>query len=298
MRKENRLFLPTYQNRRAYFEEYLKKYPIAECGIIGKSILAKDIEYFRVGCGKRHIIAVGAHHAMEYITASALYDFIGFLNEKSTRGETFCGVSIPFLLKRFSFWVIPCLNPDGVEMHLSGIEKTPLYERQLRMNSGSCDFSAWQANARGVDLNHNYNLGFFEYKRLEKVEGITPGCTRYSGEYPESEPETRSLANFIRALAPTAVVSFHTQGEEIYSKPETEYAGRIAERLSRSVGYKSAKPSGLAAYGGLCDYTGAALGIPSFTVELGQGKNPLPDTAYTSICERVRKMLVLLPTYL
>ena len=298
MRKESRFFLPTYQNRRAYFEEYMKKYPTAECGIIGKSILAKDIEYYRIGCGNRHIIAVGAHHAMEYITACALYDFIGFINEKLTRGESFCGVNIPFLLKGFSFWIIPCLNPDGVEMQLSGIEKTPLYERQLRMNGGSCDFSAWQANARGVDLNHNYDYAFFEYKRLEEEKGIAPGNTRYSGEYPESEPETRSLSNFIRALSPTAVVSLHTQGEELYSKPGTEYVGRIAGRLSGAVGYKHSQPSGPASYGGLCDYTGVALGIPSFTVELGQGKNPLPDAAFTSICERVRKLLLLLPTYL
>ncbi len=298
MRKENRFFLPTSQNRCAYSEEYLKKYPAAECGIIGKSILARDIEYFRLGCGKRHIIAVGAHHAMEYITASVLYDFIDFLNEKITRGETYCGVNVPFLLKRFSFWIIPCINPDGVEMQLTGIEKTPLCDRQIRMNGGSCDFSLWQANARGVDLNHNYNLGFLEYKRLEEGEGIVPGSTRYSGEYPESEPETRSLANFIRTLLPSAVVSLHTQGEEIYSKPDSEYVGRIAKRLSSAMGYKHSQPSGLASYGGLCDYTGEVLGIPSFTVELGQGKNPLPDTAYGSICERVRKMLVLLPTYL
>ncbi len=298
MRKENRYFLPIYKNRCVYSEDYLKKYPLAEYGTVGKSILAKDIEYFRIGCGNKHVIVVGAHHAMEHITASALYDFIDFLNEKLTRGETFCGVNIPFLLKKFSFWIIPCLNPDGVEMHISGIEKTPLYDRQMRMNGGSSDFSSWQANARGVDLNHNYSQGFFEYKRLEAAESITPGNTRYSGEYPESEPETRSLANFIRALSPSAVVSLHTQGEEIYSKPESNYVKRIAERLSLTVGYKSTQPTGLASFGGLCDYTGGGLGIPSFTVEVGQGENPLPESQFAAICDRVRKLLVLLPTYL
>ena len=298
MQRKNRFFLPTCQNRQRYLEEYLKKHPAAECGKIGKSILSRDIEYFRIGKGKRHIIIVGAHHAMEHITASVLYDFIDFITEKATRGEVYSGVNLAFLLKRFSFWIIPCLNPDGVEMQISGIQKTPLYERQLRMNGGSTDFSKWQANARGVDLNHNYNYGFFEYKRLEAMEGIGAGNTRYAGEYPESEPETRALAGFIRALAPDAVISFHTQGEEIYSKPDMEHVGRIAERLSRSVGYSHSCPTGLASYGGLCDYTGAALGIPSFTVELGVGENPLPDSSFPAICERVRKMLILLPIYL
>jgi hypothetical protein len=160
------------------------------------------------------------------------------------------------------------------------------------------DFSEWQANARGVDLNHNYEAGFFEYKRLEEAEGITAGKTRFSGEYPESEPETRALASFIRTLMPEAIVSLHTQGEEIFSKPDTEYVERIAGRLGRSSGYKTSVAEGLSAYGGLCDYTGSVLNIPSFTVELGRGKNPLPYSSLGAIPDKVRNLLIFLPTYL
>lgn len=291
--------LPTLAYRCEYLKKYTEKNPGAETGIVGRSILSKDIDYFRIGDGKRHILAVGAHHAMEYITASALYDFIGFLTEKSARGDTYCGVNLGFLLKKFSFWVIPCVNPDGVEIQLSGIERSPLYERQIRMNGGSSDFSDWQSNSRGVDLNHNYNCGFFEYKKtIEEKEGIIPGKTRYSGEYPESEPETRSLAGFIRALSPSAVISLHTQGEEIYSMPKSDEVNRVAKRAACAIGYKTAVAEGHAAYSGLVDYTGCVLGIPSFTVELGRGKNPIPISCLPSICDRVRKLLVLLPTYL
>ena len=298
MRKENGYFLPTYKNRRALSEEYLKKNPTTECGIIGKSILVKEIEYFRIGCGNKHIIAVGAHHATEHVTASVLYDFVIFLNYKLTRGETFCGVNIQFLLKKFSFWVIPCLNPDGVEVHISGIEKTPLHDRQLRMNGGNLDFSSWQANARGVDLNHNYNYGFFEYKRFEAAEGIIPGGIGYCGEYPESEPETRSLANFIRTISPSAVVSLHTCGEEIYSMPDSACIKRIAERLSLAVGYKYIQPTEFASLGSLCGYCGMGLGIPSFSARVGGEENSISDAKFAGICERVRKLLVLLPTYM
>lgn len=298
MQKDFSDFIPDLKNRSKYLKKYSEKNPTAEFGIIGRSIFSKDIDYFRIGKGERHIIVVGAHHAMEYITASALYDFIDFIMKKSTRGDIYCGVNVRFLLKKFSFWIIPCLNPDGVEMHLSGIEKTPLYERQLRMNGGSENFCRWQSNARGVDLNHNYNFGFFEYKKIEEADGISPGNTRYSGEYPESEPETRSLANFIRTLSPCAVVTLHTQGEEIYSRPQVDRVSRIASRLAGAVGYKVANPEGYAAYGGLSDYTGEVLGIPSFTVEVGIGENPLPISQLSAICDRVRKLLVLLPTYL
>ena len=51
MRKENRYFLPIYKNRRVYSEEYLKKNPSSEYGIIGKSILAKEIQFILMDLG-------------------------------------------------------------------------------------------------------------------------------------------------------------------------------------------------------------------------------------------------------
>ena len=41
-----------------------------------------------------------------------------------------------------------------------------------------------------------------------------------------------------------------------------------------------------------------AMGIPSFTYEVGKGKNPLPESAVYAIFERVADSIVLLPTFL
>lgn len=284
--------------RTQFLKKFNEEHPECDTGIIGRSILGRDIDYYKLGNGGRIILAVGAHHGMEYITSAALYEFISFLAEKAARGLCYCGINLEFLLQKFTFWIVPCINPDGVEMQISGIEKTPLYVRQLKMNGGGIDFSDWQANARGVDLNHNYDAGFFEYKRLEEAEGIMAGKTRFSGEFPESEPETRSLASFIRTVMPDAIVSLHTQGEEIFSKPNTEYVRRIAARLTHITGYKHSFADGLSAYGGLCDYAGDNLNIPSFTVELGKGRNPLPLSSLRAISDIVRNLLILLPTYL
>ena len=280
-----------------FLSSFQEKYPWCECGKIGRSILTRDIHYYKIGEGSHNILCVGAHHALEYITSLALFNFIDFLCENKTRGGIYWGVNLAFLLQKFTYWVVPCMNPDGVELYFHGIGENPLSERQRRMCGGE-DFSEWQANARGVDLNHNYKVGFAEYKVIELREGTRAGKTRFSGEYPESEPETASLANFVRSVNLSAIVSLHTQGREIYYKPLTERVSKMAERLAVSIGYRAALAEGTAAFGGLSDYTGEALGIPSFTVELGYGKNPLPDEDLPELTESLRKLLITLPTYL
>ncbi len=288
---------PRYEKRKSLFKDLLNKYQELEGGLLGRSILGRDIDYFKIGKGNQSIIAVGAHHGMEYITSLALFDFVDFLEEKITRYGAHNGIDVRFLLQKFTFWIIPCLNPDGVELCISGISKNPLSERQLKMNGGA-DFSEWQANGRGVDLNHNYDYRFFEYKGYEAEKGIIAGKALFSGEYPESEPETHSLANLIRTLSPCLVVSLHTQGREIYSMPRCERIDRISQKIASSIGYKHSLTEGSAMFGGLCDYTGGILGIPSFTVELGKGKNPLPLSELDSVCAALRSLLILLPTYL
>jgi g-D-glutamyl-meso-diaminopimelate peptidase len=99
-------------------------------------------------------------------------------------------------LDGYTLSVIPMLNPDGVEYQIHGVEENnPLRERLLEMNDGSEDFSAWQANARGVDLNHNYDAGFAEYKQLEKEQNIKKARPRdIAVSVPKANPRCRHYA--------------------------------------------------------------------------------------------------------
>ena len=258
--------------------------------VIGKSILAGEIPAYHIGHGRRIILCVGTHHALESITANFLYYMVFLLGDRELFRSVCRGIDRGALLSSFHFLFIPCLNPDGVEMRLHGAPPSPLRERQIKMSGG--DFTHWQANSRGVDLNHNYNAGFFEYKKLEREKGISPGATLYSGEHPESEPETRALAGVVRALRPSLTLSLHTQGEEIYHSAK---AAHVAARLSRECGYRIMKAEGTSAYGGLTDYLDT-LGLSALTLELGKGANPLPETDLFSISERLISPLLCLPT--
>lgn len=271
-----------------------QKHGMINHSIIARSILSRPIEAYFIGEGKRGITVLASHHALESITTNVAFLLIDYIMQKSKEGRI-NDVDCKMLLSKYSFLIVPCVNPDGVELRINGASDSLLRERQMRLSGG--DFTSWQANARGVDLNHNYDHRFSEYKRIEAEKGIAPGATLYSGEYPESEPETRGVANFIRTLMPSAVVSLHTQGEEIYYQPKDRRMHRLAERLASKCGYSLAEPEGTAAYGGLADYCGS-LGIPSFTVELGKGANPLPEGDVPRIFSQIKDAITLLPILL
>ena len=284
----------TYEKANEYIIKLTSENPVLKSGVIGKSILGKNINMITAGKGKRTYIFVSAHHAMEWITSLILLRFIGELNERILKNERIFGIDLSDVLSKGRFIFIPMLNPDGVDLQIRGVGAGGiLSERLLKMN-GSEDFSHWQANARGVDLNHNYDAGFYEYKRLEREKEINAGATRYSGEYPESEPECRAMCNLIRALSPDIIYTFHTQGEEIYFTSGDcflEDSERIGSLLSEKSGYLLSSPEGLASYGGLTDWAICKMKIPSFTIECGKGENPLPSSDADKIYETLREML-------
>ncbi len=271
--------------------------PSAEMLYLGNSTFGRSIPVIRLGHGNKKVFYVGAHHGMEWLTSALLTRFafdISLAIDQNTR----VGKVVPSILaETHTLYILPMLNPDGVEYQIHGVgEENPLYDRLLEMNGGS-DFSKWQANGRGVDLNHNYDCDFEAQKAWEAENNIFGGApTRYSGEAPESECEVALLCNLIRfhhrELA--GVMTLHTQGEEIccggLHDPHSRI-GIIASRLSRLLAYPVTVPESPASYGGLTDWCVRKMGIPSFTVECGKGENPLPLSDFSSIYSRIREAL-------
>ncbi len=276
-------------------------YPILGVSTLGKSILGTEIPLLEIGRGKKHIVMVGTHHGMEWITSLVLLRYAEDLLESVTKKRKCYRYDMEFCMETHKILLVPMLNPDGTDYQIHGVsESNPLYNRVLHMNGGSTDFSRWQANARGVDLNHNYDCGFAEYKELEQENGIPDGApTRYSGMAPESEPETSSLCRLLRADPHVKMVlTLHTQGEEIYDTSGGERAPGslpIAKKIAMMSGYRLSSAEGLASYGGLTDWVIREFGIPSYTLECGMGENPLPITDFPGIYRKLRETLFCAP---
>ncbi len=277
-------------------------YPFAELTYLGSSIMDRAIPMIKIGNAPRAVLYVGTHHGMEWITAALLVRFLEELCEAVEKKQRIGAYYPVDLCKTRAVYILPMLNPDGADYQIHGVASdNPLYERLIEMNGGSTDFSRWQANARGVDLNHNYDAGFAEYKKLETEHGIAGGApTRYSGLSPESEPEVSLLCNFIRfhQRELCGVMTLHTQGEEIFYRsgdvtlPRTAH---VARRLSALSGYRVSDAEGLASYGGLTDWCVQKLGLPSFTLECGKGENPLPFSELSAIYLQLRHALFAFP---
>ena len=293
-----------YDNLMQCVQILSNRFRFLSVGYLGQSILGSPIPLLSIGEGDRGILYVGCHHGMEWITTTVLLRFLNDICVQAESKSCAYRYSLPYLLETRTLYFIPMLNPDGVSYQIHGPnEDHPLYDRLVKMNHGNKDFSTWQANARGVDLNHNYNFGFAAYKELEATAGIEEGApTRYSGTMPESEPETGMLCNFIRFHKEIGMaLTLHTQGEVIYDG-SGEYrhpkSQNIAKAFVRMSGYAYETPSDMASYGGLTDWMVGELGRLCFTLECGKGSNPLPIRDSLEIYMGIRELLFSAPIYL
>ncbi|MDO4617965.1 MAG: M14 family metallocarboxypeptidase [Clostridia bacterium] len=244
----------------------------AEMFSIGESVMEKKIYCVTYGEGEKKLFLNGAHHGLEYITSAFLMRFLFECEKAISNGEDMFGYRIKELLKNVKLYIVPMVNPDGVDIAVNGLDITNRYHRHLISMVGIHSFNkVWQANARGVDINHNYDALWAEVSKK-------PSPTKYSGEKPESEPETKAIADFVRAENFDMLIAFHSQGEEIYYDFDGmagEEAKKIAEKLSEVSGYPVRETVGTASFGGLKDWFIKEYGKMGFTVEMGRGKNPL-----------------------
>lgn len=290
-----------YKELRSTLGKIEEDFPFVHCFSIGKSVLKRRIETMVIGNGKKSVLFVGTHHSMEYITTMILVKFITDLCSAYQNDEKICNYDIKELLKNHSLYIVPLLNPDGVELHLKGLDSIKpnssskqLVAKLLKASGG--EFKNWQANAHGVDLNHNYNADFKRLKTLEIENGInSPSPTRYGGKRPESEPETHALCNLCRRIMFSSVYAFHSQGEEIYwdfGENTPECSKKMANSLSKVSGYAVSKPVLLASCGGFKDWFIDVFNRPGFTVEVGKGTNPLPLSQFDECYEKSSKLMI------
>lgn len=262
-----------YKQLTEEIEILVDNYVFVEKQDIGESVMEKSIPCLKIGQGKNKVLLAGAFHGLEYLTAAFLMRFARDYAYHIANGKSFFGFGIKQLYKNVTVYIVPMVNPDGVDIAIHGLDITNPYHRLLISKVGIHSFNkVWQANARGVDLNHNYNA-----KWSMVVEKYAP--TKFGGEYPESEPETRAITSLVRNECFEELIAFHSQGREIYydfDGMSEKKSLELAEKMAEASGYTLCRPEGSASFGGCKDWFIKEFGKSGFTVEIGMGKNPLP----------------------
>jgi hypothetical protein len=255
------------------------------------------------------ILFVGLHHAREWISAEVPYYLAVKLVEEYSSDS-----SIKTLVDNSEIWVVPVLNPDGLEYTHSFLDDTESEGGNSRL---------WRKNRRdngdgthGVDLNRNYGYEWGQDLDPDTINDGSPNSDEDTYWGPEdcggfSEPETIAIRDLISDPDKDfhVVLSYHSFSQLILypwgCKYESASDASIMHALTaemsdliRNVHGKTYTPEQSSdlylASGVLDDWVYGTMQIPAFTIELrpdwweipplGPGFE-LPESEILEVCE-------------
>lgn len=272
-------------------EALVKTYPFCRSEILTRTAYGRDVRTLVIGNGPRKVIYSAAHHANEWITASVILKFVEDFAEALAHGGEIFGIAASHLAAKATIYTVPMVNPDGVDLVTGAIGAgDPGFEASKRMAEFYPNIPfprGWKANLRGVDLNLQYPARWLQAREIKFSQGFTrPGPRDYVGRAPLSQRESRALAGYTEYIDPALVLAYHSQGKEIfwqfldYGVPG---ARELGERFAEVSGYRLAETPYVSSFAGYKDWFIQDFRRPGYTVEVGEGENPLPLSQFPEI---------------
>ena len=281
--------------------EIVKAYPFCRTELLITTAFQRPVRTLVIGTGPRKVIYSAAHHANEWITALVLLKFAEDFAQAIQSGGKIFDRDAAELARTATVYMVPMVNPDGVDLVTGAIRSGDIqYDLAQRL---AADYPAipfpegWKANLLGVDLNLNYPAGWLQAREIKFSQGFTrPGPRDYVGRAPLNQFETRALANYTEYIDPALVIAWHSQGKEIYwqfQDYEVPGAEALGQEFARVSGYTLAEVPYNSSFAGYKDWFIQNFRRPGYTVEVGQGENPLPLEQFDEIYRDNLGILVL-----
>ena len=210
------------------------------------------------------VLFLGCHHAREWISVEVPFLIGKYLVENyATNSE------IKELVDRSEIWIIPLVNPDGLEYSIHFYR----YWRKNMRDNGDGSY--------GVDLNRNYG---FKWGYDNAGSSPIPFSGTYRGKSPFSEPETQAIRDLFTQKNFQALITYHSYSQVIlYSwgyTTEPSYKNGLLANLAKEMSALMEPVNGrLYEYGqggdffyltngDTTDWSFGVYGIPSYTIEL------------------------------
>ena len=144
----------------------IEKYDFLKLFSIGKSVLHNEINCIKFGIGKKQIMYSAGIHANEFITSIVLLKFIEDLSIAYTNNSKIYDFSICELYNNSSIYIIPMINPDGVNLVNNFYDSnSDIYKKCLNISNKFPSFCFpldWKANINGESL---INFHHFIFKK-------------------------------------------------------------------------------------------------------------------------------------
>ena len=287
-----------------YIGALVSTYPFLRTEVLTNTAFQRPVSTLVAGNGPRKVIFSASHHANEWITSLVLLKFAEELAEAiRSDGEIF-GRKARELAETVTIYMVPMVNPDGVDLVTGAIRPGDIqYDLAARLarDYPTIPFpDGWKANLLGVDLNLQYPAGWLQAREIKFAQGfVRPGPRDYVGRAPLNQFESRALYGYTEFIDPALVLALHSQGREIYwqfkdiSVPGAEELGR---KMAAASGYTLADTPYASSFAGYKDWFIQQFGRPGYTVEVGEGENPLPLSQFNEIYRDVAPILVIAAT--
>lgn len=280
------------------------QYPFLRAENLTNTAFGRPVTALVLGNGPRKVLYTAAHHANEWLTTYLLLKFTEELAQAIQDGGRIYGVSAQNIAKAATIYLVPLVDPDGVDLVTGAIAPGSLeyaIARGLADNYPDIAFpEGWKANLLGVDLNLQYPAGWQRARQIKFSQGYDrPGPRDFVGRAPLTQLESRALAEFTQQTDPALVLAFHSQGREIYWQfggYDIPGARALGEDFARTSGYTLADTPEASAYAGYKDWFIQDFQRPGYTIEVGQGENPLPLSQFDEIYRDVLGILVTAAT--
>lgn len=267
------------------------KYPFLKLYTIGYSVLGNPIYSVKLGFGSKQVCYLASTHANEYITTTLLIKFLENMCIAYYQNSSISGYNAKNLLNSTTIYLIPLVNPDGVDLlngNISSTSNSYIYARYIASKYPDIPFpNGWKANIKGVDLNLQFPAGWENAKKIKFAQGYTSPAPRdFVGFGPLTEPEALAVYDFTLAHNFRLILTYHTQGKEIYWQfqdyaPKEAYS--IGQKFARVSGYTLANVPYESSFAGYKDWFLQQYRRPGHTIEAGLGENPLPLSQFNQI---------------
>ncbi|NLX64633.1 MAG: hypothetical protein GX022_07665 [Clostridiaceae bacterium] len=179
---------------------------------IGNSVEGRNLLLIKLGKGDKKIILCGSHHAREYISSSYLMKMVEEYARAYSSNSYFGKYNVREILDCICIYIVPMVNPDGVNLVNKGIDAVGNQEAVEAMVMLRPSYREWKANINGVDLNRQYPAQWEEkYDEVGK-----PASESFKGTAAATEPEIQAMMKLSNENDFILAASFHTKGNVIY----------------------------------------------------------------------------------